>query len=413
MCSSFECPAGQKAPARRGGAGCGKAGACPCELYVREGGATVALAGNPNVGKSTVFNALTGLKQHTGNWPGKTVMTAQGIHKYKGRDYTLVDLPGTYSLMAKSAEEEIARDFLLLGGADAAVVVCDAGCLERSLNLALQTMELTPRVAVCVNLMDEAKKKGIEIDLRALEERLGVPVAGTSARSGKGLEELMERVQGLASGEISPRPKAVKYPEPIEEALAVLEPALSRKPGKLPNGRWLALRLLEGESLTSFPEELRRELIGSETVASAVREARQGLERAGIGGQELQDMIVAGLLETAGDVCEGAVRCAGNAARARDHMLDKILTGKLTGIPIMILLLCGVLWLSIIGANYPSQLISDFLFYIQDLLTGLFMRLGAPDWLHGALVLGVYRVLAWVVSVIPAPRINHTCLKPL
>lgn len=147
----------------------------------------VALAGNPNVGKSTVFNELTGMNQHTGNWPGKTVANAQGRHTYRGRGYILVDIPGTYSLMAHSAEEEVARDFICFGGADGVVVVCDATCLERNLNLVLQTIEITPNVVVCINLMDEAAKKKIQIDLPALEEKLGVPVVGASAAAARAL----------------------------------------------------------------------------------------------------------------------------------------------------------------------------------------------------------------------------------
>ncbi len=153
----------------------------------------IALAGNPNVGKSTVFNALTGLNQHTGNWPGKTVSNAQGRCVHKGKSYVLVDLPGTYSLLAHSAEEIVARDFLCFGGADAVLVVCDATCLERNLNLVLQTLEITPRVVVCVNLMDEAQKKHIAIDLKKLEKTLGVPVVGTSAREEKGIREALDR----------------------------------------------------------------------------------------------------------------------------------------------------------------------------------------------------------------------------
>ncbi|MDR2933100.1 MAG: 50S ribosome-binding GTPase, partial [Oscillospiraceae bacterium] len=209
-----------------------------------DGDRIIALAGNPNVGKSTVFNALTGLNQHTGNWPGKTVGSAQGAHHFHGTDYILVDLPGTYSLMAHSPEEEVARDFLLYGGADAAIVVCDATCLERNLNLVLQTMEITPNVVVCVNLLDEARKKGIRIDLAALESELGVPVVGTSARAGKGLSDLMDTVRRLTGGEIVTKPRLIRYPRPVEEALAVLTPVIEQHVGANINARWLSLRLL-------------------------------------------------------------------------------------------------------------------------------------------------------------------------
>ena len=172
----------------------------------------VALAGNPNVGKSTVFNALTGLRQHTGNWPGKTVTSAQGRCERGGRGYVLVDLPGTYSLMAHSAEEEVARDFLCFGGADGAVVVCDATCLERNLNLVLQTLELQPRTVVCVNLLDEAERKGVRVELEALSRRLGVPVVGAAAGRGEGLEALMAAVEGVISAPEPPTPVPVRYP---------------------------------------------------------------------------------------------------------------------------------------------------------------------------------------------------------
>ena len=206
----------------------------------------VALAGNPNVGKSTVFNALTGLRQHTGNWPGKTVTSAQGRCERGGRGYVLVDLPGTYSLMAHSAEEEVARDFLCFGGADGAVVVCDATCLERNLNLVLQTLELQPRTVVCVNLLDEAERKGVRVELEALSRRLGVPVVGAAAGRGEGLEALMAAVEGVISAPEPPTPVPVRYPPPVEFAVASLRPLLEpRLRGRLP-ARWTALRLLEG-----------------------------------------------------------------------------------------------------------------------------------------------------------------------
>lgn len=185
----------------------------------------VALGGNPNVGKSTVFNELTGLRQHTGNWPGKTVTNAQGYCKYSQNRYILVDLPGCYSLMAHSAEEEVARDFICFGGADVVIVVCDATCLERSLNLVLQTLEITSNVVVCINLMDEAKKKNIKIDLQALSDKLGVPVVGTAARSKTGLDALMDAVAQVT--ENPPQsPVKIEYPAYIEHAISVLEPCI-------------------------------------------------------------------------------------------------------------------------------------------------------------------------------------------
>lgn len=384
------------------------------------GSKIIALAGNPNVGKSTVFNALTGMNQHTGNWPGKTVMNAQGTHHFHGSDYILVDLPGTYSLMAHSSEEEIARDFILFGGADATIVVCDATCLERNLNLVLQVMEITPNVVVCVNLMDEAKKKHISVDLETLENELGVPVVGASARNGKGLEDLMKKVEALCTGDIQPRPRKVQYHKAIEDAIAHLAPVLEQHlSGKL-NSRWLAVRLLEQDRALTVRIErhLGYALQDDEQVQTCIRAAREMLENNGIAQEELKDRVVSCIVFSAEEVgvgnssCKGCAGCgkcagyadyAGAAANARDRKLDKILISKHIGIPIMLVLLCGVFWLTITGANYPSQLLADGLFWVQDRLTDFFLWLGTPDWVHGALVLGVYRVLAWVVSVMLPP----------
>ncbi|MGE5587208.1 MAG: FeoB small GTPase domain-containing protein [Clostridia bacterium] len=211
---------------------------------------TVALAGNPNTGKSTVFNALTRLRQHTGNWPGKTVVVAEGTYTHRGVPYRVVDLPGTYSLLAASPEEEVARDFICFGGADVTVVVTDATCLERNLNLVLQIMEITPRVVVCLNLVDEAKRKHISVDAGGLSSELGVPVVPTVARTGRGIPELMDTVAEVAAGHVVTRPLQVRYGPEVEALVADIEPrliavVLEAAPGVSP--RWVALRLIDGD----------------------------------------------------------------------------------------------------------------------------------------------------------------------
>lgn len=362
----------------------------------------IALAGNPNVGKSTVFNELTGMKQHTGNWPGKTVSNAQGRHTYQGIEYILVDLPGTYSLAAHSAEEEVARDFICFGESDAAIVVCDATCLERNLNLVLQTIEITPNVIVCVNLMDEAKKKHIEIDLQHLEGLLGVPVCGASARSGKGLTELMESVRQITQKD-SANAVPIRYSEPIEKAIDRLIPVLDPFcEGKI-KSRWVALRLLEDDKtiLEPLKENLGVSLLEEPEVKRALEEGYEILESEGITLPMLLDRITQNLIQKAERLAKACVSC--DKVSKRDRQLDKILTSKWAGIPIMLLLLGGIFWLTIVGANYPSELLSTGLFWVQDRFLDFFHFLGTPQWVEGILVLGVYRVLAWVVSVMLPP----------
>ncbi|MBM7867349.1 iron transporter FeoB [Heliobacterium gestii] len=209
----------------------------------------IALAGNPNVGKTTVFNSLTGMRQHTGNWPGKTVTQAQGRFVHDDHSFLLVDLPGTYSLLAHSTDEQVARDFICFGRPDATIVVVDATCLARNLNLALQVMEITNKVVLCVNLLDEAESKGIRIDLEALSEKLGVPVVGTAARSGRGLDALKEALCRVATGQVAPAPLAVAYDEEVRAAMEQLLPRLEPLLQALPhlNPRWVAMRLLDGD----------------------------------------------------------------------------------------------------------------------------------------------------------------------
>lgn len=208
----------------------------------------IALAGNPNVGKSTVFNALTGLRQHTGNWPGKTVDNAQGSFSYHNINFLMIDLPGTYSILAHTIEEEVARDFICFGHPDVTVVVLDATSLERNLNLALQIMEITPNIVVCVNLIDEAEKKKIAIDFMALEKELGVPVVPAAARQGVGLNNLKEKIYQVGSGAIKTSPLQIKYSVEVEAAVKKLLPQIEQLGfNRLLNPRWLALRLLDSD----------------------------------------------------------------------------------------------------------------------------------------------------------------------
>ncbi|MGN0573234.1 MAG: ferrous iron transport protein B, partial [Acutalibacteraceae bacterium] len=361
----------------------------------------VALAGNPNVGKSTVFNALTGMNQHTGNWPGKTVANAQGSFLGKTRRYTLVDLPGTYSLTAHSAEEEIARNFICFAKPDIVAVVCDATCLERSMNLVLQTLEITENVIVLINLMDEAKRKGIIINEKRLSERLGVPVVGVSARKKKSLAPFIDAIEKMPCGGKAFR---VEYPEAVEKAIAAVEPTVRKfAEGKI-NPRWLSLRLLDPDN--SLEKEISGCLGGrfldNPELRLALSKAKAVLDRSGTDCEKIGDEIASALVASAEKICLGAVK-GGKDYSKLDRRIDCILTSPLTGYPVMLLMLAIIFWLTIVGANYPSELLSGALFGLQDKLSELFISISAPQWLHDSLVLGVYRVLAWVVSVMLPP----------
>lgn len=365
----------------------------------RRDGRLVALAGNPNVGKSTVFNSLTGLKQHTGNWTGKTVANAFGRCRLDGR-IVVADLPGTYSLAAHSEEERVARDFLCFGGADAVIVVCDATCLERNLNLVLQTLEITRCAAVCVNLMDEAKRRGVRIDIGRLSERLGVPVVATEARSGRGVCELLQSVTPPPNP--APPPYRVPYPEPLKSALLPLERALA---GEGLPARWLALRLLENDP--EMTEKIRNHLghdpVSRPEVAVALAQAEGLLHENGVDADRLTDLTVQGLLNNASEIYNACVTQENRQREERAQAVDRILTGKISGTLIMLGMLLAVLWLTIRGANIPSEWLSRVLFGMGETMSGGLQWLGAPEWLRSALIDGVWRVLAWVTSVMLPP----------
>ena len=249
--------------------------ACPAHQQMAKMGVdiancdhVVALAGNPNTGKSSVFNALTGLRQHVGNWTGKTVTRAEGAFGYRSKRYKLVDLPGTYSLLSASQDEEISRNFLLFGQPDCTVVVVDATALERNLNLVLQVLEITDRAVVCVNLMDEADRKGMDVDVRSLSRDLGVPAVPTVARNKQGLAELVASVAAVVSGETKTSPLRVEPPAHVREAINGLVPLIEDMAPGLPSARWVALRLLDGD------HKVREALLSGEIAGLADQQRR-------------------------------------------------------------------------------------------------------------------------------------------
>ncbi|MEG6614325.1 ferrous iron transport protein B [Pseudoclostridium thermosuccinogenes] len=365
----------------------------------------IALAGNPNVGKSTVFNSLTGLNQHTGNWPGKTVTNAQGRHRHKDKNFILVDIPGTYSLMANSVEEEVARDFICFGNADAIVVVTDATCLERNLNLVLQTLEITDKVVVCVNLIDEAKRKKINVNCSELSKILGIPVVPTIARNYLGLNELMDAVYDIADNRTVTNPVKIIYDEPIEKAIEMIQPEVLKTLGGRINSRWVALRLLENDPslLRSLDKYLGFNLADDGELVRQLESARDYLIEKGIPTDQLRDKIVTRLVRMAEDISRKIITFEGKVYGNFDRKIDRVLTSRIFGIPIMLGLLTLIFWITIEGANVPSGMLADFLFSIEAKLTELFTQVGSPQWLHDILVLGMYRTLAWVVSVMLPP----------
>ncbi len=368
---------------------------------------TIAIAGNPNVGKSTVFNSLTGLHQHTGNWPGKTVSNASGIANFNDKDFLLVDIPGTYSIMSNSQEEEIARDYICFGNPDCTVVVLDATCLERNLNLVYQILEITNKVVVCVNLLDEAKKKGIEIDLDKLSFTLGVPVVGTIARKKKTLNKLMQSVYEVCTENCSDELFKIEYPESIENAITIVEKSVKELlcSSLFTNYRWISLKLLEGNSkiISSIENYLNINLVDNENISCSVNKAKEILEDNNINISSFKDIIVSTIMYNSEKISLDVIRCKRQNYSVRTNKIDKILTSKLTGIPIMLLFFALIFWITITGANYPSALLTKFFNYIETKLVLLFEHFNSPLWLIDISVFGLYRTLAWIVAVMLPP----------
>ncbi len=348
---------------------------------------TVALSGNPNVGKSTVFNALTGLHQHTGNWSGKTVATAIGTYKHCGRKIIMVDIPGSYSLVSHSGEEEIARDYICFGDADINVVVCDATKLERNLNLLLQICETGKKTVLCLNLADEARKKGIIIDAEKLSAILKIPVVTTSARNGKGLDALNDAIIKTADT-VHLNPYSVTYDDETEQKIKQIENKIKDNVmGIAP--RFTAIKLLEND--VSFISALK--------------------QNTGVDLTELlpecpsvcSDITAAKLLTEAENIGKATVKNGNYKRQSRDLKIDRIFTGKITGIPIMLLMLAVVFWITISGANYPSLILSNLFTSLEEPIYSFLTGIKIPTVICEALVFGVYRVTQWIVSVMLPP----------
>lgn len=364
---------------------------------------SLAIAGNPNVGKSTVFNTLTGLNQHTGNWPGKTVECAKGKYEYNDTTFYITDLPGTYSLTANSPEEEIARDFICFENPDAVIITLDATCIERNLNLALQILEVTKKAVVCVNLIDEAEKKKIHIDLDELSLQLGVPVVATNARLGKGMEELKKAVQGVCEGKIKTFRIKNQYPENLSKTIEKLEKSIPEKLSKNIDKSWLSLRLLENnQSISnSIKKYLDEDIFKTKSFKKTFNRCQKE-----INSQKsfcIQNEIAKTLILRSEQIYTLCVKIENRNYDYKDRFIDRILTSKITGFPIMILMLLGIFWITIVGANYPSEVIASGLFWAQDRLIDFFSYIHSPAWLSEMLIMGVYRTLAWVVSVMLPP----------
>ncbi len=356
---------------------------------------TIALAGNPNVGKSSVFNEITGLNQHTGNWAGKTVANMKGYCTLNGKKYVLIDLPGTYSLNPTSKEEEIARDFILFEKAENVVAVCDATTLERSLNLVLQLQKITSQLTVCLNLIDEAEKKGIRIDLKNLSDKLGLDVVEVCAKKHFGMDELLRAVENRKQREPSVN---IFYSDKEEIALCELTNYLNKKIDTDINTRWISEKLLENDEkiIKKLSEKIGYD-IKNDIIIKGI------LSSHCIDPQNFRDEVSKKTVKKAKEIADEVIYFQKDKKDASDRRTDKIINSRIFGIPLMLLLLFFIFWITITGANYPSELLGKVLFSFEDNIFNFLSFLKVPLFINDAITKGIYRVVSWVVSVMLPP----------
>lgn len=363
---------------------------------------TVAFAGNPNVGKSTIFNSLTGMNQHTGNWSGKTVGNCSGTFTYKDAHFTAVDIPGTYSLMSNSEEEEVARNYICFENPDAIVIVVDGTSLERNLNLVTQIMEINSNIILCVNLLDEAKKKGIKIDLNKLSSLLGIPVVGTIAKKKKTLINLKNIIYDVCLKKIVPTPNIVKYLPIIEDSISLLSCEYPTIP--FPLNRWISLKLLSNDTkiINTISQKLNIDL-NTSSINSKIDECICLLKRNDITLSNLEEILICAIMKYAEYISSKVCTYTNKDYLSKTIKIDRILTSKKFGIPIMLLFLCVLFWITIVGANYPSQILSDFFGNLKIHIMNFFNSVHSPEWLTSMLVDGVYQTVTWIISVMLPP----------
>ncbi len=367
----------------------------------------IALAGNPNVGKSTVFNNLTGLHQHTGNWPGKTVSRAEGSFKFGENKYKIVDLPGTYSLLSTSIDEEIARNYILFENPAVTLIIVDSTRLERNLNLVFQILEITDNAILVLNLLDEAERKGITINIRQLSKELGIPVVGMNARSKVGMDELLKYIDEVATKKYITKPRKMEQFSPnIETACKNIVTELEQIDPNIPNLRWISLRMLEGDQTIydEFSEKKSNEILKKEISKEQSQKLFDTIENCRWEiGDSFIDQVVEDIYVRCQKIAEKVIETKQSHKFNWDVFLDKLFVSKFTGFPIMFLFLAITLWITIQGANIPSAwlgtlLIDDFLPILKQ-FTSIFL----PNWLTGLLIDGGYLATAWVVSVMLPP----------